>query len=116
VASARQVEAKLRRLIGRLDAADPMVQADLARTLSGPRLIQVDVPDLETTYWTELADGRMGTLRRGEPEDADIRITAESDDLVAMIDGTKPLFSSYLAGHIKVQASLSDLMALRRLM
>jgi hypothetical protein len=33
-----------------------------------------------------------------------------------MIDGEKSLFSSYLAGHIKVQASLSDLMALRRLL
>jgi hypothetical protein len=35
---------------------------------------------------------------------------------MAMINGTKPLFSSYLAGHVRVQASVSDLLALRRLM
>jgi hypothetical protein len=33
-----------------------------------------------------------------------------------MIDGNRNLFSSYLAGHIRVQASISDLMALRKLM
>ncbi|HEX9375760.1 MAG TPA: SCP2 sterol-binding domain-containing protein [Actinomycetota bacterium] len=116
MASAEQVEAKLRELVARLASADPKVHAELARTLSGPRVIQMDVPDLDESFWTELADGSMKELQSGSHRDADIRITADSDDLVAMIDGTKSLFSSYLAGHIRVQASLSDLMALRRLM
>jgi putative sterol carrier protein len=76
----------------------------------------MEVPDLGESFWSELADGRMDRVHRGQPDRNDIRITADSDDLIAMIEGTKPLFSSYLAGHIKVQASVSDLLALRRLM
>ena len=116
MATEKQVETKLRELIRRLEAAGRDVQAGLGRALSGPRVVQVDVPDLDASFWTELASGRMGELRRGHPEQADIKITAASDDVVAMIDGTKPLFTSYLAGHVRVQASISDLMALRRLM
>lgn len=110
------MESKLRQLIARLDEAGPQARAELAKALSDRRVIQMDVPDLETSFWTELSDGRLGELRSGTPDDPDIRVTASSDDLVGMIDGTKNLFSSYLAGHVKVQASLSDLMALRRLL
>ena len=116
MASANQVEAKLRQLVNRLAEADRKVHSDLDRTLASPRVIQMDVPDLERSYWSELSGGRMDGVHRGEAARADIRITADSDDLVALIDGTKPLFSSYLAGHVRVQASVSDLLALRRLM
>jgi hypothetical protein len=43
-------------------------------------------------------------------------VSAASDDLVDMIDGNKSLFSSYLSGHIKIQASLSDLLSMRKLL
>jgi hypothetical protein len=116
VASANDVEAELQKLVDRLAAADPRVHADLDRTLGGSRLVQMEVPDLGESFWSELSGGRMGDVHRGQPDHADIRITADSDDLMAMINGTRPLFSSYLAGHVRVQASISDLLALRRLM
>jgi predicted lipid carrier protein YhbT len=116
VATSKQVESKLRQLIERLDEAGEEAQAQLARALPEPRVIQMEVPDLGTSFWSELDGGRMGPLQEGAPERADIRITANGDDLIAVIDGRKGLFSSYLAGHVKVQASMSDLMALRRLM
>ncbi len=116
MASAKQVEEELQTLVDRLASADPRVHAELHRTLGGSRIVVIDVPDLRATYWSELAGGVMGPVQHGEPTRADIRITADSDDLIAMIDGTKPLFSSYLAGHVKVQASVSDLLALRKLM
>ena len=116
MASAKQVEAELQLLVDRLAQADPKVHAELDRTLGGSRVVQMDVPDLDESYWSELASGRMGPLHRGAPDRADIRITADSDHLIAMIEGTRPLFSSYLAGHVKVQASVSDLLALRKLM
>ena len=115
MATRRQVEAKLRALIKRLNEADGKVHADLTRALDGPRRVQIEVPDLGEYYWTDLVDGRMGTLRRGRTEPADVRLTASSEDVVALIEGTKSVFSSYLAGHIRVQASLSDLLALRKL-
>ena len=115
MASREQVESRLRKLLERLAGAGPAVRAQLARTLSSPRVIQMDVPDLEASWWAELAEGRMSPLREGAPAAADIRITARSDDLVAVIDGERNLFSSYVAGQLKIQASLSDLMALRKL-
>ena len=110
------MESKLRELIQRLDEAGTDAQGSLARALPQARVIQMDVSDLGATYWTQLQGGRLGPLHAGDAPDPDIRVTAEGDDLIAMIDGNKNLFTSYLAGHIRVQASLSDLMALRKLL
>jgi SCP-2 sterol transfer family len=116
VATPRTVEKKIAELIARLDDAPEEARANLTRALSNPRTIEITVPDLEATYWTELANGRFGTLHKGRAQDPHIRVTASSDDLVDMIDGNKSLFSSYMAGHIKIQASLSDLLSLRKLL
>ncbi|MDP9341493.1 MAG: SCP2 sterol-binding domain-containing protein [Actinomycetota bacterium] len=116
MATARTVEKKLNELIRRLDDAPEAAQANLTRALSSPRVVEVNVSDLDTRYWTELADGRFDELHAGPAPDAHIRVSATSDDLVDMIDGNKSLFSSYLAGHIKIQASLSDLLSLRKLL
>ena len=116
MATKQQVERKLRELTKRLADSGRDVQGSLADTLPDSRTIEVALPDLGTSYWTEMAEGRMGPLQRGAPERADIRLIVDSDHLVELIDGRKSLFSSYLAGHIKVQASISDLLALRRLM
>ena len=44
-----------------------------------------------------------------------LRVEVAGDDLVDLVDGRKSLFSSYLAGHVKIEASLSDLLRLRKL-
>jgi len=116
VATKKDVESKLRGLIGRLGSAGKEAQGQLAQALPEPRVIQMDLSDLDTSFWTELARGELGPLHSGPTEDPDIRVTAKSDDLIAMIDGKKNLFTSYLAGHIRVQANVQDLMALRKLL
>jgi putative sterol carrier protein len=110
-----QVRAKLQQMIDRLDEAGEEAQANLARALPAPKTIQIDVTDLGISYWTELAQGRMGELEEGEALEVDIRMRAKSDDLVAMIDGEVGLMSSFLSGRVRVDASLSDLLALRKL-
>jgi hypothetical protein len=115
VATKRQVESKLRELIKKLDQTEQGVEA-LSHALPERRVIEVYVSDLEATFWTELTDGRMGALRRGESEDEpDMRLEVESDDLIDIIDGRRSMFSSYVAGRMKVEASFSDIMRLRRL-
>jgi hypothetical protein len=114
VATKRQVEAKLRELIKRLGQTEEGMAA-LSQALPEPRIIEVYVPDLDETYWTELAAGRMGTLRRGGSEGADIRLEARSDDLIDVLDGRTSMFSSYVGGRMKVEASFADIMRLRRL-
>jgi hypothetical protein len=116
VATRRQVEGKLRELIGRLDSAGSDVRGSLADTLPDARIVEVVVPDLAASYWTEMTGGRMGRLRHGAPpREAEIRIHVGSDHLVELVDGERSLFSSYLGGQVRIEASLTDLMRLRKL-
>jgi SCP-2 sterol transfer family len=109
-----QVEDKLRELIARLDASENGARA-LGDSLPDSRVLALHVSDLDAHYWTELAEGRMGQFHPGPPERPDIRITATSGDLVDLIDGRGSLFSAYLAGRIRIDASFGDLLRLRKL-
>jgi hypothetical protein len=115
VATKRQVETKLRQLIKRLDRAGHEVRGSLAESLPETRVIEVIIPDLGTSYWTELAGGRMDGLHEGSPREAEIRVRVPSDQLVDLVDGKKSLFSAYLAGQVSIEASFSDLLRLRKL-
>jgi hypothetical protein len=115
VATKRQVEAKLRQLIKRLNGADREVRGSLAESLPEARIVEVVIPDLGTSYWTELAAGKMDVLHEGSPRQAEIRVRVSSDHLVELVDGTKSLFSGYLSGQVKIEASFSDLLRLRKL-
>jgi hypothetical protein len=114
VATKRQVETKLRELIQRLAKTEEGVNA-LSDALPEPRVIEIRVPDLDASYWSELSDGKMGPLHRGAAERADMRLEAMSDDLVDVLDGRRSMFSSYVAGRMKVEASFADIMRLRKL-
>ena len=116
MATKEEVESKLRKLILRADDADPRVRENLIRAVPTPRVIQMDVEDLGVSFWTQLTDGRLSGLHEGAMEQPDIRVTARSDHLVEMIDGKRNLFSSYLGGEIRIQASVSDLLAMRKLL
>jgi hypothetical protein len=115
LATKGEVEAKLRELIARLNRADTDVRGSLADALPERRLVEVVVTDLDAAYWTEMTGGRMGKLHRGAATSPDIRIRAASDPLISLIDGKTSLFSSYLGGQVKVEASFTDLMRLRKL-
>jgi hypothetical protein len=115
VATKQQVERKLRELVKRLDQAGGGIHGSLAEALPERRVIHVIVPDLDSSWWTEMSDGRMRGLHRGAPNRTDIKVKVESDQLLDLVDGRKSLFSSYLGGKIKIEASLSDLLRLRKL-
>ncbi len=115
MATKRQVERKLRELIERLDSADGDVRGSLAGALPDARTIEVIVPDLGLSYWTELTGGSMGPLNEGAPPSPEIRIHVASDVLVDLVEGDRSLFSSYLSGQVKIEASFSDLLRLRKL-
>ncbi len=116
MASRTEVEQKLNELKERLDASDEGARA-LGDSLSEPRVLSLHVIDLGADFWTELREGRMGEIHEGTAEDAHIRIRAESDDLIQMVDGSAGgLFSAYLGGRLRVDASVSDLLRLRKLL
>ena len=115
MASRTEVEKKLSELIARLEGSDQGARS-LAETLPEARTLTVHVTDLDARYWTELRDGRMSELREGTPERSDITVRAPSDVLVELIDGEGSLFSAYLSGRIRIDASMSDLLRLRKLL
>jgi hypothetical protein len=115
VATKRQVERKLRELIQRMDGADDHVRGSLADALPDAKIVELTVVDLPATYWTTLTDGRMHDLHVGPADKADIRVRLGSDHLVDLVDGKASLFSSFLAGSIKIDASVWDLLRLRGL-
>jgi hypothetical protein len=115
VATKRQVEQKLRELIRRLKQADGQVHSSLAETLPESRIIQIVIADIDATYWTTMSGGMMRGLHAGPPPTSDIRIRCSSDHLVEMVDGRRSLFSSYLTGQLKIEASFTDMLRLRKL-
>jgi SCP-2 sterol transfer family len=114
VATKQEVEAKLRELIARL-AGTETAQDKLARSMPETKVIAVTVPDLPAEYWTTMEGGRMDRLHGGVPDHADITIRIASDDLVSVADGATSFFSAFVSGRIKIEASVSDLLRLRRL-
>lgn len=80
------------------------------------RTILVVLPDMKSAYRVELKGGKLRGLRKAETNQAtDARITAKSDDLVALIDGRLGVGYAFLTGKVKVDAPASDLMMLRKL-
>ncbi len=114
MASKEEVEARLGELIDRLGQNEEAARA-IGRSLPDPRILELHVTDLDLRYWTELAEGRLGVLEKGEQEEAHIRISTSSDDLVSFVEGGSSLFSAYVSGRIRIEASFSDLLKLRKL-
>ena len=115
MATKREVERKLRELMKRLEDSDSEVRGSLAGALPESRVVEVVLSDLGRSYWTELAGGAMGALHEGVPPNPEIRVRVASDDLVDLVDGRRSLFSACLAGKVKIDASFSDLLRLRKL-
>jgi predicted lipid carrier protein YhbT len=114
LASKEEVERRLRDLIARLGRSDDGAR-ELGRALPERRILSLRVSDLGVDYWTELEGGHFGELQEGS-RDGDILVTASSDDLVDLVDGKGSLFSAYLSGRVRIDASVSDLLRLRKLL
>ncbi|HEX9774850.1 MAG TPA: SCP2 sterol-binding domain-containing protein [Actinomycetota bacterium] len=111
MATAEEVEQSLYVLMERLHASGAE-----AHTIPD-RSIICFVPDLETAFWTELKGARFYGLTEVEPGTvADARITARSDDLIALIDGRLHVGFAFITGKIRIDASAADLMMIRHLL
>lgn len=110
VATAEEVERALETLMQRLDKAAPDADAIPDRS------IKCVLPDLETAYRSEIVDARFDGLREVPLDaEADVTVTARSGDLIALIDGRLNVGFAFLTGKVRVDASTSDLLLIRRL-
>jgi hypothetical protein len=110
VATDAEVERSIRSLMKKLSEASPDPDSIPNRS------ILCVLPDLDSAYRVELKKGKLRGLRKVEAsEDTDARITAKSDDLVALIDGRLGIGYAFLTGKVKIDAPASDLMLMRKL-
>jgi len=80
------------------------------------RTIVCIVPDLGTAFKTQLSDGKLSEITPVDPADpADARLTARSDELIALLEGRSNVATAFLLGRIRIDASPADLLLIRKL-
>ncbi len=67
---------------------------------------------------TRFTDHGAEPVTEAKPDDppADIRLTAVSDDVLSLADTPANIARMWISGRVKVQASMRDLLALRKLL
>jgi hypothetical protein len=110
--SAEECREALQKLAGRLAE---LSQADREQYFGG-RTMSVTVPDLGVTYATRLdGDNPVREVAPDEPP-ADIRLTANSDEVISLAASPMNIARSWVSGRVKIEASVTDLFRLRRLL
>ena len=113
MSSAEECRTALQKLAARLSE----LSAAEREQYFGNRTISVTVPDLNVTFVTVLGSGD-DPVREAAPGDppADIRMTAKSDEVVALAEQPMNIARAWMSGRIKIEASIKDLFRLRRLL
>jgi putative sterol carrier protein len=113
MSSAEECRTALQKLAGRLAELSP----DERDQYFGNRTISVTVPDLDVTFVGVLGAGD-DQVRQAAPGEApaDIRMTAKSDEVVALAEQPMNIARAWMTGRVKIEASMKDLFRLRRLL
>jgi predicted lipid carrier protein YhbT len=113
MATAEECRQALENLTGRISEMDP---ADRQAHLVD-RLISCKISDLGVTFVTRLGpDGATPVREANGSEAAQVRFTAKSDDLIAIADDPGSIGRAWLSGRLKVEASIWDLLRLRKVL
>ena len=114
MATEEECREALQKLTGRLVEMSP---ADRA-SYFGNRSMSCFVTDLGVTFVTRFTDQGADPVTVASPDDppADIRLSANSDDVIHLAESPHNIARMWLAGRVKVQASMRDLLALRKLL
>jgi hypothetical protein len=111
--SVEECRTALQKLAGRLSELSPTERDQYF----GNRTMSVTIPDLDVTFVTVLGSGDdpVREAAPGEPP-ADIRMTAKSDEVVALAGQPMNIARAWMSGRVKIEASMKDLFRLRRLL
>ena len=113
MASAEECREALQKLASRLSELRP----DEREQYFGNRTMSVTAPDLGVTFVTHLRTGD-DPVREAAPDEppADIRLTADSDEVLALAEQPMNIARAWMSGRVKIEASVRDLFRLRRLL
>jgi SCP-2 sterol transfer family len=111
--SAEECREALQKLAGRLAELSP----DDRDAYFGNRTMSVTIPDLGITLATDLGAENDPVHEVGpDAPPADIRLTADSDEVVSLAQSPMNIARAWMAGRVKIEASMKDLFRLRRLL
>lgn len=110
--TAQECQEALQKVAGRLAEIPPEERLKNF----GDRTMSVTVSDLGVTFVTVLGKGD-DPVRIAEPSEpkADIRLTAKSDDVLPLTEQPMNIGRAWMTGKVKIEASMKDLLQLRRL-
>jgi putative sterol carrier protein len=113
MANEDECRAALKQIAERLADVD---QKDFAQHVV-ERTISCRIPDLDMTFRTRIHPGGLDPFERADDaKAAQVRITANSDDLVAMANDGLKVSKAWATGRLKIEASIFDLLRLRKLL
>jgi predicted lipid carrier protein YhbT len=103
--------------LGRIAARLADVDADRLAEHVVERTISCRVTDLGLAYRSRLHGGGLDPFEPdGDPREAQVRLTMDSDDLVAMAREELNPAKAWAEGRLRIEASIFDLLRLRKLL
>lgn len=113
MATLEAVEAAVNGLVERLADVDP----DLRRKYAIERTVTCRVRDLDVIFLASVDDdGTISEVSRAQRGDGQVKLSASSDDLIALIEGRLAVPTAWATGKLKIDASMLDLLKLRALL
>jgi len=114
MATAEECRQALEDLTGRI--AEVHAAGRQARLVD--RMISCQVSDLGVTFVTRIGPNGASPVREanGPEAPAQVRFTAKSDDLISIAADPGSIARAWLSGRLKVEASIWDLLRLRKVL
>ncbi len=114
MATVEECRSALEALAGRIAELDPDARADHL----ADRSMSATVTDLGVTFVTRLGMDGAGPVTEAAagPDQANVRFRTHSDELIAIAADPRRFARAWLTGRVKVDASLGDLIRLRKLL
>jgi hypothetical protein len=96
--------------------ADRLANADPAARKEGfDRSLSCTLRDIGVIFGARVLDGLLVDIRQVDRPTAQVKLTMTSDDLLKLVAGKIKFAPAWAAGRIKVDASVLDLIKLRKI-
>ena len=113
MATLEAVEQAVHDLLERLAEVDP----DVRRKYAVERTVACRVRDLDIVFLAAFDDdGGIRELTTADRGDGQVKLSASSDDLIALIEGRLSVPTAWATGKLRIDASMLDLLKLRSLL